>query len=178
MRLLTLALSLLILIAVSLAAHLGERDRRKGSHRQKTHGTRAGFGVDGPSARRAAHNRMVDGYKKREKKPSVMDAFDDPFADDDDGDEPKSKEDRAREKYEAKMVRDLERAERSRVYSIIQELGGLKTRDDLREEYAGIPNTFKRRDGLAGDDLADHFANYYPEFGIEDERDLIDFLAA
>lgn len=103
---------------------------------------------------------------------------DDPFNEDYGDDAPKSKKDRAREKYEAKLLRDMEKAERSRVHSIIKDLGGLKSRDDLREEYAGIPNTFKRKDGLAGDDLADHLSNYYPEFGIEDERDLIDFLAA
>jgi hypothetical protein len=102
------------------------------------------------------------------------------FLDDEDDfeDEPQSKEDKQREKYEAKQIAALEKAERSRVHSVVMEAGGLKTRADLREEYRGIPNTFKRKDGLPGDEMADYFSRFYPEFGIEDERDLIDFLAA
>ena len=112
------------------------------------------------------------------KKPSILDDDDDPFNEDFGSDEPTSKEDEERERYEAKILRDLEKAERSRVFQSVQENGGLQTRDDLREEYAGIPNTYKRRDGTPGDEMAEYLAAYYPEFGIEDERYLIDFLAA
>lgn len=104
--------------------------------------------------------------------------MDDPFAADFGPGEEKSKEDLQRERLEAKLLADMERADRSKLYRAIQDQGGLKTRADLREEYAGIPNTFKRKDGLPGDEMADHLATYYPELGIESERDLIDYLAA
>jgi hypothetical protein len=78
---------------------------------------------------------------------------------------------------EAKLLRDMERADRAKLYKAIMDQGGLKSRAELREEYAGIPNTYKRKDGLAGDELADHLAICYPELGIESERDLIDYLA-
>ncbi len=103
---------------------------------------------------------------------------DDPFAEDFGEDEEKSEEDRERERYEERLIREQEKSERGRLYRAIMEQGGLRTREDLREEYAGIPNTLKRRDGMAGDDLADHLARHHAEFGIESERDLIDFLAA
>lgn len=103
---------------------------------------------------------------------------DDPFNEDFGPNEKKSKEDKQRERMEAKLIRDQEKADRSKVYQAIQGQGGLKTRDDLREEYAGIPNTFKRKDGLAGDQMAEYLGMYYPELGIESERDLIDYLAA
>jgi hypothetical protein len=119
---------------------------------------------------------------KRETKPSVMakrDPFEDdaPFAEDYGENEPKSKEDLQRERMEAKLLRDMERADRAKLYKAIMDQGGLKSRAELREEYAGIPNTYKRKDGLAGDELADHLAICYPELGIESERDLIDYLA-
>ncbi len=72
----------------------------------------------------------------------------------------------------------MEKAERSRLREVILEGGGLKTRDELRNEYSQIPNVYKRKDGTAGDEMAEYLATYYPEFGIEDERDLIDYLAA
>lgn len=84
----------------------------------------------------------------------------------------------AQQKREDKIIADMEKAERSRTFKAVQEFGGLKTNDDLREEYAGIPNTYKRKDGMAGDDMADHLAQFYPELGIESERDLIDFLVS
>jgi hypothetical protein len=169
-----------------IAAHLGARDRRKGSHRQRSHGSwspnnpfeskRAARGRKIASASRSDSNRSERSSTRR----SVIEDDDDPFAEDyygEDEDE-QTDEERQQEKYEAQIVRELEREERSRVYSIVQEAGGLQTRDDLREEYREIPNTFKRRDGLPGDEMAEYLATYYPEFGIEDERDLIDFLAA
>lgn len=106
-------------------------------------------------------------------------AEDDPFTEDwGESGEEKSEEDLRRERYEAKLVRDMERADRSRVHTIIHDAGGLKTRADLREEYADVPNTFKRHDGLPGDVLAEYLASYHADLGIRDERDLISFLAA
>jgi hypothetical protein len=113
------------------------------------------------------------------KKPSPFDDdLDDPFNEDWGPNDPITPEDKEQARYEARQLAALEKAERSRVYGIVQEAGGLKTRDDLREEYAEIPNTFKRKDGIDGDEMADYLKTYYPEFGIEDERDLVDFLAA
>ena len=55
--------------------------------------------------------------------------------------------------------------------------GGIKTSDDLREEYREIANTFKRRDGLPGDEMAEYLSVYHAEFGIQSENDLLDFFA-
>jgi hypothetical protein len=103
---------------------------------------------------------------------------DDPFADDPFA-EPEGETEQEREQrlYEETVLREMQDQERSRLYEVIQSLGGIKTRDDLREEYRNIPNTFKRRDGLAGDDMAQHLAENYPEFGIESEYDLLEFFA-
>lgn len=134
--------------------------------------------------RRGAKGSLKSGASKvtalKTGKDSKKSAFgdDDPFNEDFGPNESKSKEDKQREKYEAKLVRDLEKSQRSDVHRIITDAGGIKTRDDLREEYSGIPNTFKRKDGQAGDEMAEYLKTYYPEYGIEDERDLIDFLAA
>lgn len=149
----------------ALAAYAGRVKKHRGS------------GL-GPAKAREAARKTSGGSKKSSapKKPDFDD--DDPFNEDYGDDGPKSEEERQQEKYEAKILRDLEKAERSRAYAIVQEAGGLRTRDDLREEYSEIPNTYKRRDGTPGDEMAEYFKTYYPEFGIEDERDLIDFLAA
>ena len=129
------------------------------------------------AAKNASKNGSSDKSKKRIFAPKVDDdPFDDPFSDDSDA--PKSKEEKQREKYEQRQIREQEKAERSRLYQNILEVGGLKTRDELREEYAGIPNTYKRRDGLPGDEMAEYLNTYYPEYGIETEDDLIQFLAA
>ncbi len=48
---------------------------------------------------------------------------------------------------EAKLIADMEKADRAKVYRAIMEQGGLKTRADLREEDACIPNPFKRKVG-------------------------------
>lgn len=139
----------------------------------------AGGGSSGKKTSRADKGRKLSGFasaksgKKEKKRSALADLYDE-----DDEPEVKSKEDKKRERYESQQIRALEKAERSRLNSALMEAGGLKTRADLREEYAGIPNTFKRKDGLAGDEMAEYLGMYYPEFGIEDERDLIDFLAA
>lgn len=174
--------------ALALAAHL-RTSRKKGSHPEKSHGSWAPNNSF-TSKRAALRAKRVGGgsravtraTKSPQRKPSPFadDPFadDDPFAEDYGANEPKSKEERQRQRYEEKLIRQQEKAERSRLRNVILDQGGLQTRDDLREEYAGIPNTLKRRDGLPGDQMADYLKTYYAEFGIEDERDLIDFLAA
>lgn len=102
----------------------------------------------------------------------------DPFAEDFGDNEPKSKEDKQRERHEAQLAARMEKEERSRLHSIFSEAGGLKTREDLKEEYRAVPNNLKRKDGMPGDEMADYLATYYPEFGIESENDLLDYFAA
>lgn len=103
----------------------------------------------------------------------------DPFAEDygDDDDEEVSEEDRNWERYEKRVLRQMERAERSRIRRIILDEDGIRTRDDLREEYRSVPNVYKRKDGRSGDEMAQYLSEHHPEFGIEDERDLIDVLS-
>ncbi len=178
----------------ALAAHLGRfKKARKagasvaeakkiaegGSKKRATpHGNRGAAGRAPESFRKPQADSGSEPKKKPSvfaKKPTVED--DDPFGEDF-GDEPKTKEQLQQERMERQIIARMEKADRARVYAAIQEQGGLKTNDSLREEYAGIPNTFKRKDGLAGDEMADHLATYYPELDIRDERDLIDYLAA
>ena len=177
--------------AEALAAHLGRfRKARKaglstkaalkvakggGSPKKSAGEKKVGAGGLADRVRSSSSPKSGNKVSVLAKKPAVDD---DPFAEDFGDDEPKSKEDLQRERMEAKLLADMEKADRQKVYRAIQDQGGLKTRPDLREEYAGIPNTFKRKDGLPGDEMADHLATYYPELGIESERDLITYLAA
>ncbi len=175
-------LSLFVLIA-----HFGVKDKRKGKHgNQSNHGNR--YRSEGGkrilAKKGGRKDRAADKGRKLSKpskpKRSELDDLDDddPFAEDYGEDEPKSKEDEEREKYEAKLIKELKKAERGRLHDIIHEAGGLQTRDDLRNEYSEISNTLKRKDGTPGDEMAEYLATYYPEFGVGDERDLIDFLVA
>lgn len=111
------------------------------------------------------------------KRPA-LDPDDDPFGEDYGPEEEKTPEQKAQERMEQALIRKMEKEDRARVYAIIVEQGGLKTRPELREEYAAVPNVYKRRDGMDGDELADVLARNYPELGIESENDLLDFLAA
>jgi hypothetical protein len=190
-----------------LIAHLGKDRRRAKSAQgkahvsavnQKNHGNRYKRGKDGkkvlahrggsgkgkgrasPASKKRGEPAKPATRKPTISKPTVED--DDPFADDpfgeDYGSEPESAEDEKQRKYEDKLMRDMEKAERSRLYETLLDAGGLQTRDDLREEYSQIPNTYKRKDGLPGDEMAEYLDYYHPEFGIRDERDLIDYLAS
>lgn len=104
------------------------------------------------------------------------DPLDDPFNEDwGDGDDEETEEDLARERYEERTLRDIDRNTRS-LHDIIMEQGGIKTNPALREEYRAIPNTYKRKDGLSGDEMADHLGRHHPEFGIETEGDLLDYF--
>lgn len=109
---------------------------------------------------------------------AVADPFadDDPFAEDFGDDDEETEEERYEREESARLVEALEREERSRLYQIIISNGGIKTNPALAEEYRGIPNTFKRKDGFSGDDIAALLANHYPEFGIESEDDLIQYF--
>lgn len=104
-------------------------------------------------------------------------ADDDPFTEDFGPSEEKSEEDLRQERYEERMIRDMEKAERGRLYEVIMETGGIRTHDsELREEYQAIPNAYKRRDGLSGDEMAEHLKTNHPRFGITNENELIRYF--
>lgn len=68
-------------------------------------------------------------------------------------------------------------AETSSLFSYIIEQGGIRpSSEDLREEYREIPPTYRRPDGVPGDEMADLLATDRPELGIETERDLLEFF--
>ncbi len=73
-----------------------------------------------------------------------------------------------------KLIQD----ETTELYQAIMANGGIKTREDdsLRTDYQRIPNTFKRRDGIPGDDMANLVASEFPHLGIYDENSLIEVL--
>lgn len=93
-----------------------------------------------------------------------------------DFDEPPKKKD-PEEEYQNRVMRQMETQERGDLNRAIMEAGGIQTSDTLREEYQAIPDTFKRRDGLSGDVMADYLFNHHPELGIETEDDLIQYFA-
>lgn len=102
-------------------------------------------------------------------------ADDDPFAEDYD-DEPETDEEREQRLYEERVLKETQYNETSRLLEVILTEGGIRTSDALREEYRAIPNVYKRRDGMAGDDMALVLSDAYPEFGIHSERDLLEFF--
>ena len=102
---------------------------------------------------------------------------DDPFAEDYGPNEEETPEQKRQRKMEEALLRQMEKADRSKLYNAIMEQGGIKTRDDLREEYRAIPNNLKRKDGMAGDEMAEYLGTYYQELGIYSENDLLDYFA-
>jgi hypothetical protein len=77
--------------------------------------------------------------------------------------------------YQARITGRRDKEERSDFYQTIRALGGIKTHDDeLREEYRAIPNAYKSKNGLAGDVIASMLAQHHPQFGVTDERSLMD----
>lgn len=82
-----------------------------------------------------------------------------------------------RRRYEKSVLRQAEKITTS-LYRAIIDAGGLQTNPALREEYRQIPNTFKRKDGLPGDVMAEYLSTHHPGFGVKDERSLIDVLRA
>lgn len=170
--------------AESLAAWIGRRKRyKKAGLSSKEAGSLAGkkggaelarMVGDLPGVKRRRKNRSGDRRKVTASKRDVGDPFNEDYG----PNERKSAEDRRRERQEAQVIQRLEREERSKLHTIIRDAGGIQTRDDLREEYREIPNTFKRRDGMPGDEMAEYLSMYYPELGIDSENDLLDFFAA
>ena len=170
----------------ALAAYLGRFKAARKAGRSVAESRKVARG-EGPAKDKAAGalaDRVRAGSRpEAQRRPSVFAGRpavedDDPFAEDFGPVDPKTKEDLQRERMEAQLIRQMEKADRQKVYQAIQEQGGLKTNAALQEEYSGIPNTFKRKGGMGGDEMADHLATYYPELGIQTERDLIDYLAA
>lgn len=100
---------------------------------------------------------------------------DDPFAEDYGPNEPESKADKERKRFERSFERGADKSSR-KVGAVVLEMGGLKATGGLKEEHAEIPNAYKRRDGLPGDEMAEQLAQQYPQLGIRSERDLIEFL--
>jgi hypothetical protein len=102
---------------------------------------------------------------------------DDPFAEDFGPNEELTAEQKQQKRMEEAMLRKMEKEDRANLYAAIMDVGGIKTSDELREEYRAIPNNLKRKDGLSGDEMAEYLATYFQELGIEDENDLLDYFA-
>lgn len=175
--------------AEALAAWIGRRKRYKkaglsGKAASNLAGKKGGADVarmagDLPKAeRRKSTKRHRDPMAETRRRKKQMAEDDDPFNEDFGPNKKKSKEDQRREREEAQVLKQMEKEERGKLHTIIRDAGGIKTRDDLREEYRGIPNNFKRKDGMPGDEMAEYLGMYFPELGIESERDLIDYFAA
>lgn len=93
------------------------------------------------------------------------------------GPEEKSEEQKAQEKMERQLLEQLEKADTKKLFGAIMEQGGIRpSSDDLAEEYRSIPKSYRRKDGMPGDQMADYLKTYYPELGVEDENDLLDFF--
>lgn len=83
-----------------------------------------------------------------------------------------------KQRAEARIVAEMERADTSKLYAAILEQGGIRpSTADLAEEYRAIPPSYRRPDGMAGDEMAEHLSVHMPELGIRDERDLLAFFA-
>lgn len=83
-----------------------------------------------------------------------------------------------RERYERKIVAEMEKADTSKLYQAIKEQGGITPScSDLREEYRNVPPCYRNPQGLFGDVMAEHLAAHLPELGIRSENDLLQFFA-
>jgi hypothetical protein len=102
---------------------------------------------------------------------------DDPFAEDYGPNEAETPEQKRQRKMEEAILRKMEKEDRSNLYNAVMEQGGIKPSGELQEEYRQIPKHLKRKDGLAGDQMAEYLATYYAELGIRDENDLLDYFA-
>lgn len=114
---------------------------------------------------------------RKKRLAEAADLIGDPFGEDFGPNEAETAEERRQRKMEEKILREMEAADRAALTSAIMDQGGIQTRSDLAEEYRAIPNTFKRKDGLPGDEMADYLAMYYPELGIESENDLLVYFS-
>ena len=154
--------------AEALAAWIGRRKKRKKL------GAKVGGGSLADRIRASKAPAKAERKSPLAKKPVIDD---DPFADDP-FDEPDTEtpEERKRRKMEAAILRKMQAEDRRNLYRAIHDQGGIKPRTDLREEYRQIPNNFKRKDGLTGDEMAEHLCSHHAELGICSERDLIDYF--
>ncbi len=115
--------------------------------------------------------------ERKKRLAEAADLIGDPFGEDFGDNETLSVEDKRRKREEERLLREMEKADRAALTSAIMDQGGIQTRPDLAEEYRAIPNTFKRKDGMPGDEMADYLAMYYPELGIETENDLLVYFS-
>lgn len=81
-------------------------------------------------------------------------------------------------RWQARELREAMAPEPSIRDIVVDEAGGLRAHkdDDLREEYSEVPLTYKRKEGLPGDELADYLATNHRELGVRDERGLYELL--
>lgn len=87
-------------------------------------------------------------------------------------------ESQQREREESRMRREMAKAESSALYRAIMDQGGISlSSEDVREEYRSVPKSYRRKDGLPGDVVAEHLASNHPEFGITDENSLLQYFA-
>ena|SRR5215217_4840181 len=127
--------------------------------------------------RSGAPSNPAEDEARRKRLAEAADLIGDPFAEDYGPNEDETAEQKRQRKMEEALLRQMEKADRSKLYNAIMEQGGVQTRDDLREEYRAIPNNLKRKDGMAGDEMAEYLGTYYQELGIYSENDLLDYFA-
>jgi hypothetical protein len=83
-----------------------------------------------------------------------------------------------REKYEKRILEQMQRDDASKLYGAIMAQGGIRvSTEDLREEYRNIPKSYRRPDGLPGDQMAEHLATHLPELGITSENELLAYFS-
>lgn len=166
--------------AEALAAHLGRFKKARQAGKSVAEATKIARGGSPKKSGGALAERIRSGSgpQKSERKSVIAKPIDDddPFAEDY-GKEEETPDQKRQRRMEEALVRKMEQEDRSKLYAAIIDVGGIKTRDDLREEYRAIPNNLKRKDGLAGDEMAEYLGTYYQELGIYSENDLLDYFA-
>lgn len=81
-------------------------------------------------------------------------------------------------RYERKILEEMEKQDASKLYGAIMAQGGIRvSTEDLREEYRNVPPSYRRPDGMPGDQMAEHLATHLPELGIQSENDLLAYFA-
>ncbi len=151
--------------AEALAAHLGRFKKARKAGASVAEAQRV--------ARGGKKQRKLSESERARRKPGP----DDPFAEDYGPNEGETPEQKRQRKMEEALLRKMEQEDRSKLYQAVMEQGGIKSSNELREEYRAIPNNLKRKDGLAGDQMAEYLGTYYQELGIYNENDLLDYFA-
>lgn len=78
---------------------------------------------------------------------------------------------------QARILRKLEEAAASDLYAEVMAQGGIRpSTPDLREEYRAVPPSYRRPDGMPGDQMAEHLQANRPELGVTDENSLLAFF--